>query len=92
MLRICRITIAPRPSGPTTWNKFLPISMPITAIVPLSMYDVAVLLDFAAPSQLRLLAALEHGRTIPPADEAHLPRLTNAREPLRPMPEKRAPR
>lgn len=32
VVALCRSTIAPRPSSPTTWNEFLPISMPITAI------------------------------------------------------------
>jgi hypothetical protein len=28
----CRNTMAPRPSRSTTWNEFLPMSMPTTAI------------------------------------------------------------
>src|ERR1035437_529128 len=28
----CRSTMAPRPSRPTTWNEFLPMSMPTKAI------------------------------------------------------------
>src|SRR5437588_10109543 len=31
----CRSTMAPRASWPTTWNEFLPISMPITAFAAL---------------------------------------------------------
>jgi hypothetical protein len=33
----CRSTMAPRVSWPTTWNEFLPISMPITAIALLGV-------------------------------------------------------
>jgi len=33
----CRSTMAPRASWPTTWNEFLPISMPITAIAILGV-------------------------------------------------------
>jgi hypothetical protein len=33
----CRSTMAPRASWPTTWNEFLPISMPITAIAVLGV-------------------------------------------------------
>ena len=51
------LAVAPRASWPTTWNEFLPISMPITAI--------GALLVFGAPCQLSLLAGQEHGRTIP---------------------------
>src|SRR5262249_52410037 len=29
----CRNTIAPRRSSPTTWNEFLPMSMPIVATI-----------------------------------------------------------
>jgi hypothetical protein len=36
-----------------------------------------VLLGFGAPYQLRLLAGLEHGRTIPLAEIAHLMEKTN---------------
>src|SRR6266566_7135955 len=32
----CRSTIAPRSSWPTTWNEFLPISMPMAAILELT--------------------------------------------------------
>jgi len=53
---------------PTTWNEFLPISMPITAIAVLDVLRHGVLLVFGAPCQLRLLAGQEHGRTIPLAD------------------------
>src|ERR1700738_4494595 len=61
----CRSTMAPRASWPTTWNEFLPISMPITAIAVLGVLRHGVLLVFGAPCQLRLLAGQEHGRTIP---------------------------
>src|SRR6516164_11659030 len=37
----CRSTIAPRSSSPTTWNEFLPISMPITATSLLRFWDMA---------------------------------------------------
>src|SRR5262249_9565939 len=37
----CRSTIAPRSSWPTTWNEFLPISIPITSILLLSIWDMA---------------------------------------------------
>src|SRR5215510_15709834 len=66
----CRSTIAPRLSWPTTWNEFLPISMPITAIARLSWYDMACSWTVLPPGQLRLLAGPEHGRTIPLADIA----------------------
>jgi hypothetical protein len=34
---LCRNTMAPRASWPTTWNEFLPVSMPITAIAVLGV-------------------------------------------------------
>ena len=40
----CRSTIAPRLSRPTTWNEFLPISMPMVATVAIDLLDMAVLL------------------------------------------------
>src|SRR5262245_8029348 len=43
----CRSTMAPRASWPTTWNEFLPISMPITAIVVLGICDMARSLSLA---------------------------------------------
>ena len=61
----CRRTIAPRLSGPTTWNEFLPISMPITAIALLSFCKMACSLSLVPPYQLLSPAGLEHGRTIP---------------------------
>src|ERR1700704_485918 len=64
----CRSTMAPRASWPTTWNEFLPISMPITAIAVLGVSDMACSLSFGAPCQLSLLAGQEHGRTIPLAE------------------------
>src|SRR5262245_10911059 len=47
----CRSTIAPRRSRPTTWNEFLPISMPIVATVAIDLLDMAVLHLTLAPSQ-----------------------------------------
>jgi hypothetical protein len=37
LLFYCRSTMAPRASWPTTWNEFLPMSMPITAIAVLGV-------------------------------------------------------
>src|SRR5215468_6603291 len=64
----CRSTIAPRRSRPTTWNEFLPISMPIVAMVAIDVLDMAVLRLTLAPSQLHSPAGQEHGRTIPLAE------------------------
>src|SRR6266853_2548970 len=64
----CRSTMAPRASWPTTWNEFLPISMPGDRGIGCLRHGV--LLVFGAPCQLRLLAGQEHGRTIPLADVA----------------------
>src|SRR5262245_32361251 len=64
----CCSTISPRLSCPTRWNEFLPISMPTTAIALLSLCDMACSLILAPPGQLRWLAGLEHGRTIPLPD------------------------
>src|SRR5713226_3116243 len=47
---------------------FLPISMPITAIAVLGVWDMACSLSLVPLAQLRLLAGQEHGRTIPLAD------------------------
>jgi hypothetical protein len=47
------------------WKEFLPISMPITAILLLSFSDLACSFVFGAPCQFGSLAGLEHGRTIP---------------------------
>src|SRR6516225_3494855 len=47
----CRTTIAPRRSRPTTWNEFLPISMPIVTTVAIDLLDMAVLHLTLAPSQ-----------------------------------------
>src|SRR5450631_2512148 len=52
----CRSTMAPRASWPTTWNEFLPISMPITAIAVLGVWDMACSLSLVAPGQLKTLA------------------------------------
>src|SRR5262252_2510758 len=56
----CRSTIAPRRSRPTTWNEFLPISMPIVATLAIDLLDMAMLRLTSAS-----LAGQEHGRTIP---------------------------
>src|SRR5262247_2513130 len=61
----CRSTIAPRRSSPTTWNQFLPISMPIVAMVAIDLLDMAVLRLTLAPSQHHSQVGQEHGRTIP---------------------------
>src|SRR5215469_7174774 len=61
----CRRTIAPRWSSPTTWNEFLPISIPIVAMVAIDLLDMAVLRLTLAPSQHRSPVGQEHGRTIP---------------------------
>src|SRR6516162_1166465 len=45
--------MAPRSSNPTTWNEFLPISMPITAIALLRLWDMACSFVFGAPCQIR---------------------------------------
>src|SRR5712664_1240026 len=64
----CRSTIAPRPSRPTTWNEFLPISMPITAITLLSFSIMACSFHLAPPASLLADGRQEHGRTIPLTD------------------------
>src|SRR5262249_37228065 len=61
----CRRTIAPRWSSPTTWNEFLPISMPMVAMVAIDLLDMAVLRLTLAPSQHHSPVGQEHGRTIP---------------------------
>src|SRR5215831_13654577 len=63
-----RTTIAPRRSRPTTWNEFLPISMPIVATVAIDLLDMAMLRLTIAPSQHHSPVGQEHGRTIPLAD------------------------
>src|SRR6516162_1304866 len=62
---LCRSTIAPRRSRPTTWNAFLPMSMPIVATGEFDLLDMVVLLCFVAPSKHHSLEKREHGRTIP---------------------------
>src|SRR6267378_4428794 len=64
----CRSTMAPRASWPTTWNEFLPISMPITAIALSNFWDMACSLSLAPLPSILLLVEQEHGRTIPLAD------------------------
>jgi hypothetical protein len=46
----------------------LPISMPIVAMVPFDLLDMAVLRLTLAPSQHHSPVGQEHGRTIPLAD------------------------
>src|SRR5262245_26372218 len=62
---LCRSTIAPRRSKPTTWNAFLPMSMPIVVISIFDLSDIAVLLYLDVPSKHHSLEGREHGRTIP---------------------------
>src|SRR4029077_8027657 len=64
----CRSTIAPRPSRPTTWNGFLPISIPITAITLLSFSDMACSFRWVPLTSLLADRGQEHGRTIPLAE------------------------
>src|SRR5262245_14184551 len=42
-----RNTMPPRSSKPTTWNEFLPISIPITVIVLLRLWDMGCSLSLA---------------------------------------------
>src|SRR5262249_39426350 len=42
-----RSTMLPRQSKPTTWNEFLPISIPITLIVLLRLWDMGCSLSLA---------------------------------------------
>src|SRR5262249_25759552 len=55
-------------SSPTTWNEFLPISIPIVAMVAIDLLDMAVLRLTLAPSQHHSPVGQEHGRTIPLAE------------------------
>src|SRR5689334_12587292 len=64
----CRNAIAPRLSSPTTWNEFLPISMPITAITLLRFPVIACSFRLAPPASLLADKGQEHGRTIPLTD------------------------
>jgi caspase domain-containing protein len=48
----CRSAMAPRASWPTTWNEFLPISMPTTAIALSSFWDMACSLSLAPPPSI----------------------------------------
>src|SRR5215469_16611960 len=64
----CRSTMAPRRSRPITWNEFLPISMPIVAMVAIDLLDMAVLHLTLVPSQHYSPVGQEHGQTIPLAD------------------------
>src|SRR5262245_29429180 len=69
----CRSTIAPRRSSPTTWNEYLPMSMPMMAIsiagtlVLAAFLGMGVLHSDGAPSSghYRLQSGQERGRTIP---------------------------
>src|SRR5215471_2911940 len=62
----CRSTMAPRPSRPTTWNEFLPRSMPMVATVAIDLLDMAVA-PFGTRPHLSITRrwGQEHGRTIP---------------------------
>src|SRR5215468_5392315 len=55
----CRSTRAPRRSWPTRWNEFLPISMPITAISLLSLWDMACSFVWGVSAILLCLPGLE---------------------------------
>src|SRR5438874_3927009 len=71
-----RRMMAPRLSWPTTWNEFLPMSMPITAIWALAVLGMGVLLlmqpqpsvarwrgrSTAGPSHYLKLAVLTYGQ------------------------------
>src|ERR1700686_5349419 len=73
----CRSMIAPRSLWPTTWNEFLPISIPITAIALSNFWDMACSLSLAPLPSILLLVGQEHGQTIPLADiDANRSRLT----------------
>ncbi len=56
------------------WNQFLPISMPIVAMVAADLLDMAVLRLTLAPSQHHSPVGQEYGRTIPSPDEPNAPR------------------
>ena len=58
-----RSTMAPRALWPTTWNQFLAISIPITAIAVLGVWHMATSTSLAPLASLSL-AGQEHGRTI----------------------------
>jgi hypothetical protein len=51
-----------------TWNEFLPISMPMVAMVAIDLLDMAVLRLTLAPFQHHSPVGQEHGRTIPLGD------------------------
>src|SRR5262249_5517422 len=79
----CRSTIAPRRSNPTTWNEFLPRSMPIVAMVAIDLLDMAVIRLTLAPSQHHSPVGQEHGRTIPLPDSATIwPSRPRGRRPI----------
>ena len=56
------------PFVPYGVDVFLPISMPITAILLLSVWDTACSFCLRCPAQFGSEAGLEHGRTIPFSD------------------------
>src|SRR5215472_3790333 len=64
----CRSATAPRPSRPTTWTEFLPISISIAAIIPYRISVMVCSFHLAPPASLRADRGQEHGRTIPLAD------------------------
>jgi len=57
-----------------TWNQFLPISIPIVAMVAADLLDMAVLRLTLAPSQHHSPVGQEYGRTTPSPDEPNAPR------------------
>src|SRR5215472_9885789 len=61
----CRSATAPRPSRPTTWTEFLPISISIAAIIPFRISVMVCSFHLAPPASLRADRGQEHGRTIP---------------------------
>src|SRR5215813_11019665 len=71
--------MAPRSSRPTTWNEFLPISMPITATALLRFWDMACSFVFAAPCQIRRWRGRSTAGTIPLAEASlHAPNFVPA--------------
>src|SRR4249919_2969874 len=71
----CRSTIAPRSSRPTTWNEFLPISMPIAdhGNRAVEFLGHGVLLVFGTPRQHHASFASGAGARPVPARLAAIP-------------------
>jgi len=63
-----RTTIASRLSRPTTWNEFLPMSMPKVTTVGFVLRGMAVLLLLGPLGAYSGKGWAEHGRTIPLPD------------------------